>query len=109
MGITINAENLDDACDKLRLREQHYGIRIRWRKDNDLSDWGRAMLLPGCIVNAVGLPGQEVEQSFTTAGEALRYLAKLLKMVDATARNEKAKRDQEARNRARLAKAKASQ
>lgn len=90
MGITINAENLEDARDKLNLREQRYGIKIRWRKGEsyDYTD----QMETGCIVDARGMPGQEVERSFTTAAEALRYVATLLKVVDARAREQKKER-----------------
>jgi hypothetical protein len=99
MGITITAETLHDALAKLERGETHYGIKIRWRKGDQL-DYMPSMLT-GCIVNAVGMPGQEVERSFATAGEALRYIATLLKMVDSKAREQKKERAKKDRERAR--------
>lgn len=90
MSITISAENVEDALDKLRRREPSYGIKIRWRK-GEAYDYHDTMEC-GCIVNAVGMPGQEVERSFKTYAEAVRYIATLLKMVDARAREQKKER-----------------
>lgn len=100
MTITISAENVDDALDKLRRHEPTYGIKIRWRK-GDAFDF-QDSFQTGCIVNAMGMPGQDVERSFKTAGEALRYIASLLKLVDATSKKQKKEREQKERNAARL-------
>jgi hypothetical protein len=80
MAITINADNVDDALAKLRRHEPHYGIKIRWRKGEPYDFQDR--METGCIVNAVGMPGQEVERSFKTSAEAMRYIASLLKIVE---------------------------
>lgn len=90
MSITINADDVAGALAKLRRHEPHYAIRIRCRK-GDPYDYHDTMLT-GCIVNAIGMPGQEVERSFNTAGEALRYIATLLKTIDARAKEQKAER-----------------
>jgi hypothetical protein len=95
MAITINANDVDDALAKLRRHEPHYGIKIRWRK-GEAYDYETTMLT-GCIVNAVGMPGQEVERSFTSAKEALKYIASLLKVVEDRAKEQKAEREKRER------------
>lgn len=89
MGITITAENLDDARDKLRLREQSWPIKIRFRN----TDYGHEPQ-PGCIVDAVGAPDQDVPRQFLKSSDALRYIAAIMK-----------KRDEYVRNQERLQKA----
>ena len=77
MGITINAENLEDARDKLGVRDQHWPIKVRFRK----ADYGQQQL-PGCIVDAVGAPDQDVPRQFLKSSDALRYIAAIMKKRD---------------------------
>jgi hypothetical protein len=93
MGITINADNLDDARDKLRLRETHWPIKIRFVNGND---YGREPK-PGCIVDAVGAPDQEVARQFVKNSDALRYIASILKKREEYVRAELEARKTEAR------------
>jgi hypothetical protein len=87
MPLTIVAENLYDAAEKLGLRDKHAPIKIEWRS----GDFGYRMAHEvGCIVDAVGMPGQEVKRVFTTSREAVRYIAGLLKLHDDAARKHKA-------------------
>jgi hypothetical protein len=78
-------------------------IKIIWRRGESY-DY-HTTHEQGCIVDATSVPGEEVKRCFKTAGEAVRYIAAMLKKHDAMVRETKAKRDQEARNKARLAKA----
>lgn len=86
MGITINAENLDDARDKLRLREHNWPIKVRFRH----ADYGHEPL-PGCVVDAVGAPDQDVARQFLKSSDALRYIASILKQRDEFIRAQKKK------------------
>ena len=98
MAITVQAENVRDALDKLESsRRTHYPIQIRWRKGEPY-DYHDTML-PGCIVNAVGMPGQEVERSFKSAAEAMRYIKGLLKLVEDRAKEQKAERQKREREK----------
>ena len=105
MGIVITAENVGDAMSKLHRDEPHYAIRIRWRKDDWRDSDFRPAILPGCIVNAVGLPGQEVERSFPSASEAMRYIASLLKSAEDHAKQKRREREKALRASAKKAKA----
>lgn len=100
MGITINAEDLDDARDKLRLREQHWPIKLRFSNGGD---YGR---IPehGCIVDAVGAPGQDVPRKFAKSSEAVRYVASLLKKRDEYVRAELKRHKAELRKTVKKAK-----
>lgn len=102
MSITITGENLEDVRSKLGRDGPWSHIKIRLRKGEPY-DYTHS-LEQGCIVNAVGLPGQEVERSFKSASEALRYLRSLLMAVDAQARKDKKERDKKLREQAKKAK-----
>lgn len=91
MPITIQAENVHDAADKLNLGPARADIRITWRRGDAYSDYGRNPEL-GCIVDATSVPGEEVQRSFKTAAEAARYIAKMLKKHDDWAKKTKAER-----------------
>ena len=87
MGITVNAETVGDAAHKLGLLNRRSGINIKWRKGSEHFDYVPLQLV-GCIVDATDIQGEEVERCFQTSGEALRYIAGLLKKHDAYARDQ---------------------
>ena len=95
MSITVQANDVGDALSQLRRNELTYAIRIRVRKGDDYSFRYGHHFKQGCIVNAVGLPGQEVERSCKSAKEAIKYLSTLLKLIDEQARIQKKERNKE--------------
>ena len=99
MGITINAENLEDARDKLGVRDQHWPIKVRFRR----ADYGNEQL-PGCIVDAVGTPDQDVPRQFLKSSDALRYIATIMKKRDDYVRAEEKARRAYLRQKAKEAK-----
>lgn len=103
MGITIQAENVQDAAAKLGVESRRRGINITWRVCDQRFDFER-LHETGCVVDATDIQGEEVERCFKTSGEALRYVASLLKKHDAYARELKKQHDK--RQRELLKKAK---
>ena len=90
MTITVTANDIHDARAKVGLRWQSGDITIKWRRGDD---YGR-IRKPGCIVTA---ESDEVPRKFDSAGEAVRYIAALLKEHDSVVRAEKKKYDKELR------------
>lgn len=103
MSITITANDVHDAANKLDLRHAPCDIRISWRRSDEMSDYGR-IPMPGCIVDATSIPGEEVKRSFKTYGDAVRYIAAMLKKHDVRVKEFRAEEEKKRRNRARLEK-----
>ena len=79
MTITVVANDIHDARQKLAMSGLNWPIKIRFRRDRSY-EWRDTMAdLPGCIVDATEITGEEVQMCFKTEREALRYIAKLLK------------------------------
>lgn len=90
MSVTVTGESVDQVLGQILRHEPSYAIKIRVRKGSPF-DYMDTMET-GCIVNAVGMPGQEVERSFKNAGEAMRYIRSLFKIIDDRAREQKKER-----------------
>ena len=99
MTIRIEAKDLRDARHQLGLSLPNCPIKIFWRNTDVYSDFGR-IHEPGCIVDAVGIPGEEVQRSFANSWDAVRHIQKLLKLHDKAVREERAKRNKELRKSA---------
>ena len=94
MTIRIEATDLRDARRQLGLSLPNCPIKIYWRNTEVYSDFGR-IHEPGCIVDAVGMPGEEVQRSFANSWEAVKHIHKLLKLHDKAMREERKKKDKE--------------
>src|SRR5688572_3248926 len=92
MTINITADSLHDAASQLGLGTGTAPIKIKWRTNAEYSDYGRNHE-QGCIVDAVGCAGEEVQRSFKTSGEALRYIGSILRKHDAYAKKERIERE----------------
>lgn len=103
MGITINANDIDDAANKLGLRRLPTDIRITWRRSDELTDFGR-IPAPGCIVDATNVPGEEVKRCFKSSAEAVKYLAALFQKHDDCAKDARAQHAKRERENALRAK-----
>ena len=99
MGITITAENLADARDKLSLRDANWPIKVRFI-ENIYNDEP----ISGCIVDAVGSPGQNVQRQFSKSSDALRYIASVLKYRDDFVKDKKKSRKESMRKAAKKSK-----
>ena len=88
MTIRIEATDLRDARHQLGLSVPSCPIKIWWRNTGVFSDFGRQSE-PGCIVDAVGMPGEEVQRSFPNSWEAMKHIHKLLKIHDEAVRKER--------------------
>jgi hypothetical protein len=107
MALTIQAENIHDAAEKLGLRDSRADISIKWRR-GPAFDY-RETPETGCIVDARSVPGEEVARAFKTSAEAVRYIAAMLKKHDQRAKEVKDERARKIKHDARLARALARQ
>lgn len=99
MSITATANDIHELRYKVGARAVEGNIVIRFRG----GDYGR-IPQSGCIVDATRVEGQEVPRKFETAGEAMRYIAGILKWHDAWVRKEKKRQEQERRQSAKKGK-----
>ena len=96
--IRIEAIDIHDARHKLGLSAPSCPIKIRWRSHEQFYDYGR-IHEPGCIIDAVGMPGEETQRSFTNSWEAAKHIHKLLKMHDKHSREQRRKHNKELKTR----------
>jgi hypothetical protein len=79
--ITISSESLAGAREVLGIDNWH-AIKLSWR-----SSWGKPLL--GVVVDATAIDSEEVTKSFPDRGDALAYIADLIKKHDEQLSKEK--------------------
>lgn len=89
MTITVTGDNLYDLRSKIGARERPTPIKIRWRDANGRLNNSLDVHETGCVVDARNVFGEEVERSFKTAGQAIRYVASLIRRHEAYAKQSK--------------------
>lgn len=77
MTITVEASNVKEAAAALGLNKLTPPITITWRKSERFDAW-KTIQESGCIVNAVGLPGEEVPKAFKDSKDAIKYISDIL-------------------------------
>lgn len=90
MAITIVAENISDAANKLGLSGRSAAIKIDWRRGEHYDYQSKPEY--GCIVDATSVPGEETKRAFAKSSDALRYIAAMFKKRDDFVRDDAKKR-----------------
>ena len=93
MTINVSGDNVHDIIHKLGAnRQSEAPIQIRWRASDDITTDFIRVEQTGCIVETRRIPGEEVPRCFTTAGEAVKYIAKILKLHEDYAKKQRTER-----------------